>query len=330
MSASNLYIVPKDSGTDPAPTPAPVFNPLTPTIFHEPWWLNIVTGGHYDVAQVTEQGAVAGQLPYFIRSRYGMKYSIMPPMTHFLGPAIIDGKGSGPTQFLRRSDLTRELIQKLPPAAIYQYKCHRDITDVIPFQQENFNTSVQFTHEIHPDTEEVLWANIRSKQRKKIRQAQQTITVTDMNDPLEFWAHYDRNIKARAGQNVCEKNIICNLIEASLTRNQGRILAVRDQNKDLTAALFCIWDTRFSFYFMSTRNDNSQNAVRLLSWEAVKDAASRKLIFDFDGLSSGNSVLFYTEFGGVVAPRYIVTRQNTAGRIALSVKDMFRPSRYFY
>jgi hypothetical protein len=309
----------------------PIPNPLEPTIFHESWWLDIVTGGHYSVVEVSDNQKVVGRLPYFLRQRGGLKYSIMPPMTHFLGPAISPPEGTPATQFLRREKITVELIRKLPPASIYHYKCHRDITDTIAFQQEKFHTSVQFTYEILPALEETLWKNLRSEKRKKIRSAQKALVLADLQDPQEFWRFYDGNLKKKGSKNVCEQHICSRMIEGCLSRNRGRIHAAFDKNHRLVAAVFCIWDDTSSYYFMSSRAPEAHyGAISLLAWEAMKDATARGLIFDFDGLNNSNAVLFFTEFGGIISPRFIVTRQTLIGGLALGIKNRFRASRYFY
>jgi len=51
---------------------------------------------------------------------------------------------------------------------------------------------VQFTYEIYPETEEVLWKNLRSK-KQRIRSAERAVTVSDIDDPLKFWRFYDAN-----------------------------------------------------------------------------------------------------------------------------------------
>lgn len=323
---SNTFIVPPHKWV-----PRPVGDLLNPTIFHEPWWLDIVTGGNYDAVEISDNGKTVGRLYYFLRKRGGLKYSIMPPMTHFLGPAIIDDGGHPSTSFLRRSHITRELIRKLPHASLYQYKCHRYITDSIAFQQEKFHTAVQFTFEVSPDVEDVLWKNLRGEKRKKIRSAQRAVTVSDILDPLEFWQFYDRNMQKKRSRNVCDQQLCCRMIEACLSRGRGRIYAAYDKEKHITAAVFCIWDETSSFYFMSSRESEAHSgAISLLAWEAMKDAASRGLVFDFDGLSNSQSVLFITEFGGIISPRYIVTRQTFLGGIALDIKNMRRENKYFY
>lgn len=307
------------------------FDPLVPTIFHEPWWLDIATGGNYKLAEVSDNGEVVGRLPYFPRNRLGISYSIMPPMTHFIGPAIVEGDGNHTTRFLRRAQITRDLVRQLPPASLYKYKCHRGITDVIAFQQENFITGVQFTYEITPQPEDVLWKNLRTEKRKKIRQAGRLLSVTDIYDAQEFWRFYDNNLKRREAKNVCEQKLCCDLIRTSIERGQGHIWGARDKNNDLVAAVFCIWDSTTSFYFMSSRTTQAHSgAISLLAWEAIKDASARGLVFDFDGLNNSKAVLFFTEFGGIISPRFIVTRQTLAGGIALALKDMRRENRYLF
>ena len=240
----------------------------------------------------------------FPRRRGGFKYSIMPPMTHFLGPSIIDDGGNPSTRFLRRAHITRELIRKLPPASVYQYKCHRDITDAIAFQQEKFHTAAQFTYEVFPAAEDALWKNLRSEKRKKIRSAQRSVTVSDILDPFEFWQFYDSNLQKKGIPNVCDRHICCRLIEGSLSRGRGRVYGAFDKNHQMAAAVFCVWDETSSYYFMSSRTSHAHHgAISLLAWEAMKDAAARGLIFDFDGLNNSKAVLFFTEFGAALSAR---------------------------
>lgn len=50
-------------------------NPLIPTIFHEHWWLDIATGGRFDIAKVTQAGKTVGWLPSIqCQSKHGALY----------------------------------------------------------------------------------------------------------------------------------------------------------------------------------------------------------------------------------------------------------------
>lgn len=309
----------------------PEIDPLVPTIFHEHWWLDIATGGGYEIVKISRSGTTVGWLPYFPRSKFGIKYSVNPSTMHFIGPAIDAGDGSLETRFLRKLEITRALIASLPPASVYRYKCHRAVTDVVAFQAEHFSTSVQFTYEIQPHPPDMLWDGLRHKKRSKIRRAKELLTVTEIGDSELFWSFYESNLKRRGIRNVhYDKATTCHLVDACLMRGCGRIYAAKDKLGSLTAAVFCIWDRTSCYYFMTTRRTDAHGgAISLLVWEAMQEAAQRGLIFDFDGLTHPESILFFTEFGGTLSPRYVVTRKSLIGGIGLGVSERFRGKNFF-
>src|SRR5216684_5954936 len=273
---------------------APGYDPLAPTIFHEEWWLDAATGGNFDVAEANAGGRVIGRLPFHMTKRFGLKMIRIPGLTYFLGPAIDEGEGSSNTRFLKRLEITRELIEKLPPAPWQYVKCHGGVTDVIAFQELGFRTYVQFTHEIAPGPVEDLWQQMRNKTRNVVRRADERLSIRELTDPLEFAHLYERNLALRGLDNGIDSTVCRKIVSASLERQRGRILAAHDKDNQIVAANFCVWDEVSSFYLLSTRGANSGNgASSLLLWEAIKDSARRRLVFDFAGLGGKGSVLFY-------------------------------------
>ena len=269
------------------------YDRLTPTIFHEPWWLDAATGGNFDFVEVSSGGRVTGRLPFSLTTHFGVRTIRMPDLTYFLGPGIDEGEGSPNTRFLKRLEITRELLRRLPSASWQYIKCHRGIDDAVAFQESGFRTYVQFTHEVLPDDEEVLWRNMRNKTRNVIRRAEE-LTVTEMTDPSEFIRLYDRNLELNGRRNALRSARWNKLISACLVRGCGRILAAH-KNNQVMAANFCVWDKRSAFYLLSTRRHDSGNgAASLLVWEAIKDSARRGLIFDLAGVGDRGSVLLYS------------------------------------
>jgi hypothetical protein len=307
------------------------YDPLTPTIFHEEWWLDAATGGNFDVAEVTISGRKVGSLPFHVRSRLGLKIINMPGLTYFLGPAIDEGEGSPTNRFLKRLDIARQLIDQLPHAPWQYFKCHAGIKDVIAFQEQGFRTYVQFTHEVPPEPVEVMWQKMRDKTRNVIRRAKERFSVGELNDPLEFMRLFEQNLALKGLQNDLDGTFCRKITAASLERHRGRILAARDMDNQVVAANFCAWDETSCFYIMTTRCDNSGNgAGSLLIWEAIKDSARRGLVFDFAGLGARGSVLFYTGFGGEITPRYVALRAHPLTRIAREVKSLLAGNNCFY
>ncbi len=298
-------------------------DPLAPTIFHLPWWLEIATGGRYGTVEAMEDGRVVGRMPYFLDRRLGSTLSRMPPLTHFLGPAIDDGDGSTNTRFLRKLTIARELIQKLPSVPYFSQKLYRGITDILAFQIEGYESSIQFTHEIAPRSEAEIWAGMRDKTRNMVRKAAKQFACTALDDPDTFIRMYTDNLNARQKKITINLPICRQLIAACLARGCGRLYVARQDDGTPAAAAFCAWDATSAYYLMSTRTvDSGNSAATLLLWRAIRDAMAGGLIFDFDGVPSAGAVLFYAGFGAAIQPRYIVSDASRLMRVVNTMRLM--------
>jgi len=306
-------------------------DPLAPTIFHEEWWLDAATGGDFDVAEATAGGRTVGRFPFHMKRRFGLTMIRMPHLTYFLGPAIDEGEGSRNNRFLKRLEVTRELIDRLPSSSSRYVKCHAGTTDVIAFQERGFRTYVQFTNEVHPQPVEALWKQMRNKTRNVIRRAEERLVIREITDPVEFVQLFEWNLALKGMQSELNTKLCLKIIAASLERRRGRILAACDKSNQVVAANICVWDNTASYYLLSSRTNNSGNgASSLLIWEAIKDAASRKLVFDFAGLGTYGSVLLYAGFGGTMSPRYVAVRTGSLARMVIGAKSLFMPENFFY
>jgi Acetyltransferase (GNAT) domain len=311
--------------------PAQGFNPLAPTIFHEEWWLEAATGGHFGAAEVRAGGRVVGRLPFHKTKRFGLAMIRMPELTHFLGPAIDEGEGTPNTRFLKRLQITRELLERLPRASWQYVKCHRGVTEAIAFQDLGFRTYVQFTHEIAPQPPSVLWEQRRNKTRNVIRRAEERFSVTELADPCEFLRFYERNLDLTVQASGLDGRLCREILSESLDRKRGRILAARDRNHQIVAANFYVWDEMSSFYLLSMRSQGFCNgAITLLIWEAIKESARRGLIFDFAGLGNRGSILLYSGFGACVSARYVALRARPLARMINGLKLLVIPENCFY
>jgi hypothetical protein len=292
---------------------------LTPTIFHEPWWLDIATEGRYSVVEVIESGQVVARLPFFLRKKMGIATASLPPLTHFFGPAVKPIAAP-----LRRIDITKELLGKLPSASSLYFKCHREIQDTIAFQCTGFRTFVQFTHEIHPQAADVLWNNVHVKARRIIRRASECHSISIGEDPGAFTQFYHQCIEKRGETNYINAAICQRLVQACLERDRGRIYEAKDRSGTLMAAIFCIWDNSSCYYLMTSRDPVAHlGAISLLVWEAITDTAKRGLIFDFDGVSTEGGARFAYNFTSNVVPRYIALRESIPMHLYRSARYMF-------
>jgi Acetyltransferase (GNAT) domain len=286
-------------------------DPLVPTVCHEPWWLNAASGGRYEEVTVNSGGRTVGRLPFVRRQSFGFTICEAPELTHCLGPAVDEGNGRTVSRNLRRGEITRELIEKLPSFAYFTQWLHRGVPDALPFVQHDFTVEADFTYEVAPDPEQAIWRNMRDKTRNLIRYAHEQTELVDL-EPAAFSALYDAKLQ-RKGQSF-NKMIKSNshlVFEAALSRGQGRLLAARDEAGTILAAIFYVWDASVTYYMLTTRAPGTHNgAVSRLIWEAMRESAAQGRIFDLGGIGTAGSVLFYIGFGGEVRPRYVVHRLN--------------------
>jgi len=298
-------------------SPKPASEDLTPTIFHESWWLDKVTEGRYEQVEVSLGGTTVGRLPYLRFREMGLTSIGMPTLTHFLGPAIDYGPGNSTTRQLRGLSIAGDLLAALPkvPGGIW-IKLHAGITDTIAFQEVGFRTDVQFTTEIAPDAEDALWGRMRDKTRNVIRRAQERFTIAEESDPERFLAFYLDNLRQRKLKNTYHVPSVKAVMAECIGRRQGKIRVALDENGSCNSAIFTVWDRKAEYYLMSTRsNDAGNGATSMLLWDAIKSAAASNLVFDFDGARHGADAKFFAGFGGTFRPRYWVWRSSRALRV---------------
>jgi Acetyltransferase (GNAT) domain len=285
-------------------------DPLVPTVFHEPWWLEAATSGRYEQVEVSDGNRLVGRLSYSVEKLFGRKVSVLPTLTHVLGPAIREGSGSANTRLLHNHAVTRELIAKLPRLHRFRQKLHRGHAEVLSFQSEGFRTGVQFTFEIQPQSELEVWNKLRNKTRNVIRRAQEELEQSELTDVDEFLNFYEHNLMAAGKQMLIHRGECAAVCSAALERNAGKIICARDAAGRLMAAVFLAWDHKAAYYLMSTRTVDSRNgAISLLIWNCMRFCAARDIVFDFDGVANEGSILLFVGFGGEPKPRYMVTRE---------------------
>ncbi len=300
-------------------------DPLAPTVFHQPWWLNAATGGDYAEAVVTQGGRRVGWFPYVLSDILaGQKLCGMPVLTHFLGPAIDEGRGAACNRVLRRAQITRELLAQVPRTSGFWQVMHRGTADTLVYQEMGYESSVQFTFEVAPAKRDVLWGNMRDKARNVIRRAEEQHSVCEL-DASAFGAVYNDNLARSGGASRYSPALLERVCQAAISRGQGCIIAAENAAGQIAAAIFYVWDAEAAYYLLSTRRPDAGNgAVSLLLWQAMQDVARRGVIFDFEGVVTSGSALFFTGFGGVIKPRYVVSRYSFAHRVAGRLSNPFR------
>src|SRR4051794_19528703 len=108
-------------------------------------------------------------------------------------------------------------------------------------------------------TKDQLWRNLRDKTRNAIRRASEQLEVSFDISPEEFICFYNLNLLNNNAVNTYDRANSIKVCEEAICRQRGRILAIKDPDGMLSAAIFYIWDDKKAYYFMSTRKHESHN-----------------------------------------------------------------------
>jgi Acetyltransferase (GNAT) domain len=283
------------------------------TLFHEHWWLEVVTQGRYEEVTVRTDDRVVGRLPFLTEKKMGLNRLVMPPFTHVLGPLVDPGVGKPQTQFQRRLSIIRELIDQLPPFASFKQALCSPIGDGLAFQDRGFQVRPQYSFEIDCRCDPaVIWNNMHFKTRQHIRRAEEKFSVATVNDPSDFTYFYQKNLAERGRKSFVPLDLFPHIFSACRERDSGEILSAGWPTGGPTAMAFFVWGRGTMYYLLSTRaNDLGDNgSVSLLIWSAIKRAHERGLMFDFDGVSTSGTARFFSGFGGRPQVRTIVEQSS--------------------
>jgi hypothetical protein len=296
------------------PLAEPQTEKLTPTIFHEPWWLEAASRGQYSEVRATAGNKTTGRLPFVLKTLpAGFRICTAPDFTPCLGPAIDAGKSAPVNRALKQDGIVRELLESLPRVTAFRQTLHPGLTDTLLFQDCRYRTSVGFTHEIGPAPEPALRAAMRAQTSEAIARGSDRYRVVDRNDPATIVRMY------ATGSTVPANNpaILSELCHAALQRNRGRIVAAEDASGKTVAALFYVWDSATAYSILTAVSRRAAgNALGLLIWHAITHSSASGLAFTWNAATARGFTMFHAGFGGRIVPRYTVWRATRLHRAA--------------
>jgi lipid II:glycine glycyltransferase (peptidoglycan interpeptide bridge formation enzyme) len=257
----------------------------------------------------------------------------MPAFTHMLGPVVDAGDGKPQTRLTRRLSIVRDLIDQLPSSSYFHQ--HLDpslddglaLADGLAFQQHNFAVSTQYTFEIDcRKGSDEMWAALYLKTRQHIRRAEREYSVREVGDPKSFIEFYLKNLKAAGRVNRIDFSRFSALFSEASTRKSATILAAF-WNDVPVAMTFLVWGHGTMYYLLSTRAVDGQDhgTVSLLIWKAMLRAHELGMILDLDGVYTGGTVRFLSNFGGTIKARIIVRKSRMPYTMLQHTRRLFAP-----
>ncbi len=216
-------------------------------LFHEPWWVHVVTNGRYEEAIFKLGSNIVGRLPY-VTVRLGPFRTIrMPPFTNVLGPTIDAGAGKPQTRLKQRLSITRSLIDQLPSNSYFLQILDPSLddglanADGLAFQERKFMVSPQYKFEINCRRSlDDIWNAMHKKTRQPIRRAEEKYSVRSLDDPKYFTDFYLKTAETLGRPSSPDLRHFPALFSECRARECGSILGAFDHDASPIAMTYLV------------------------------------------------------------------------------------------
>ena len=279
-------------------------------IFSRDWWLDAVCGEDWDVALVEKGGEVVGSLPYHFRKRLGTMVIMMPTLTHTLGPWIKYPRSQKyHNRLSHENEVISALIDSLPPHGYFEQRFHPSVTNWLPLYWKGFRQTTRYTY-IIPDLGDLdkVWQGVDKGLRRRITKASESVRTVETEDVRTFYDITSYVWEKQGLRIPYSLDFIKRIDEACRDQGRRRILAAVDENDEVHAIDYTVWDDDKVHGLMSgiSPKHRKDDSFKLLCWEALKFASEAGKSFDFGGSMLSQIEELNRSFGAYQVPYFSV------------------------
>jgi len=289
--------------------------PKTIPIFHQPFWLDFVAEGMWDVVIVESDNKIIAPMPYCIRRRRMNNYIFMPLLTQILGPHfILDNQGKRVSTYYKETEIIKKLLDGLPDFGLYHQRWHFNYQNYLPLYWNDFKVSIRHTYRLNNISVEDAWVGLKENVRNDIRKAQKLVDIMDGISLDEFYGLIQKTFFKSNASVPYDKEFFANLVLLCQRHQCGKVLcAVDKRTNEYHAAIFLVYDNNTVYYLVSGLEKGIKNsgAMSYLLWEGIQFALTSNREFDFEGSMLPNVEPFFRNFGGERKCFFEVTKRNS-------------------
>lgn len=298
--------------------------------FSKDWWLDAVCGeDNWDVVVVSKGGNVMATMPYYLKKRIGFWTVKMPLVTQTMGPYIKYPKGQ---KYAKRLSFEKEVlntvISELPKVGDFNQNFNHRVKNWLPFYWANYTQSTRYTYLLEDlsDLDEVF-KNFSSNIKTDIKKAKNKVHLVESEEIKVFYEVLNKTFLRKKIKIPYSLAFIVNMDVHCKIKECRKILLAKDSKGNIHAGIYLVWDANYMYYLMGGGDPDYRNsgATSYLIWEAIKLAASKELMFDFEGSMMEPVEKFFRAFGTRQKPYFQISRTDSKLLKTISfLKNIFK------
>jgi len=280
-------------------------------IFSRDWWLDCVCGeSQWDVLLYhSNEKTIEAAFPFYMPYK---KEIMMPAFTQTMGIWFnpLFEKDNYSKNLLRKQIICEKLIQRLPKHSYFIQNFHHLFTDWLPFYWKDYHQTTRYTY-ILPDIGNI--PEIEKKRSYDIRKARTRyqMKIKTQLTQEQFLDIYAKTYE-RQGKKSYRPDILYRLIETACSRNQGNTWGAFDQDGQLHAAVFVVWQESCAYYIAGGSDPigRKSGAHLLVLSEAIREVSNFSASFDFEGSMMPGVESVFRSFGAIQKPYFTISKGN--------------------
>jgi len=284
-------------------------------LFHQPWWLDIVTNNNWNIALSKDKNdTIKAAMPYSIVKKMGFQFLLQPKLTPQLGILLFY-----PKDIVKQTSINSFqnkhigiIIENLPKHIIYHYsKFVPEFDNWYPFFKKGYQQSTRYTYVLENIKDhESIFNGFSNTIKRQIKEAKEYTIIGEEQNLCLVYSLVKESLKRQNTKFVLNRELIKAIENKSEELSNSKILIARDKNNKVVAATFVIWDTKKA-YLLGLGTDLSldkNNSTKLLIWESIKYASKYVDDFDFEGSMLPGVERLYRNFGGKRIPYFEIKK----------------------
>ena len=288
-------------------------------LFMQAWWMDAVCDKkQWDVLLFEKAGIIMGVLPILIIRKFGFKCIVKPQLSQFNGVWINYNEISNPSnqKYSLEKEIMNNLIQQLEELHFHYFNqnFHYSFTNWQPFFWKGFKQTTRYTYIINEieDTNKIFSGFHVFKQRHILKAKKKMHADFNLNIDA-FYKFHATTLSSKGKKVFYTADFFKKMAESAMNRNQGIIIAIKDNDDNIHAAMFVVWDKNSAYYLVSAIDPKykSSGASILMVWEAILFLANKTRRFDFEGSMIEGVAKANQEFGAELIPYFNISKSNS-------------------
>ncbi len=280
-------------------------------LFMQPWWLDgVCAGKQWDVLLSRDaEGVVVAAMPYLIRKRFWMRYILMPQETQIGGVWI---RADLRDNMMATHRIAEDIAGQLKALRLAYYYQHYPLGSAVPpmMKELGFRVKERVTYRVEDLTD--IDKVIDSFSKNKKRQLQKALSLhVDMNLSAEDFYIFHKQCLAEQKKEISyTREFFLVMYQKTQKHHDSQILAIRNADNVLVAAVFLVWDKHSMYYlipcYLPAYKETGASALLVL--ESMKLARQHELAFDFEGSMIRGVANHYKQFGSTATTYHSVRK----------------------